>query len=209
MEQTVYRTIKKLADKYACELKHQVDLRIEEMKDDDTSHYLLYQVLGVTNEEGILIDIYQNKGRFLYKYAGAFLEEAAIICMKYKYPDSTKVKIPNTLGSRPKTFEIDCLVNGLAHEIKWRDATTDGDHITKEHTRVKVIQAKGYTPIRVMFYYPQRTQARRIQETLETLYNGIGGKYYYGDSAWEYINSYTGIDLLGILKKIAASRESK
>lgn len=209
MEQTVYKTIKELADKYACELKHQVDLRIEEMKDDDTSHYLLYQVLGVTNEEGNLIDVYQNKGRFLYKYAGAFLEEAAIICMKYKYPDSTKVKIPNTLGSRPKTFEIDCLVNGLAHEIKWRDATTDGDHITKEHTRVKVIQAKGYTPIRVMFYYPQRTQAKRIQETLETLYNGIGGKYYYGDSAWEYINSYTEIDLFGILKRIAASRESK
>lgn len=207
MEQTVYRVIKELADKYACELKYQVDLRIEEMKDDDTSHYLLYRVLGVTNEEGNLIDIYQNKGRFLYKYAGAFLEEAATICMKYKYPDSAKVKIPNTLGSRPKTFEIDCLVNGLAHEIKWRDATTDGDHITKEHTRVKVIQAKGYTPIRVMFYYPQRTQAKRIQETLETLYNGIGGKYYYGDSAWEYINSYTGIDLLGILERIAALRE--
>lgn len=207
MEQTVYRVIKELADKYACELKRQVNLRIEEMKDDDTSHYLLYRVLGVTNEEGNLIDIYQNKGRFLYKYAGAFLEEAAIICMKYKYPDSAKVKIPNILGSRPKTFEIDCLVNGLAHEIKWRDATTDGDHITKEHTRVKVIQAKGYTPIRVMFYYPQRSQAKRIQETLETLYNGIGGKYYYGDSAWEYINSYTGIDLLGILERIAASRE--
>lgn len=207
MEQPVYSAIKKLADKYACELKHQVDLRIEEMKDDDTSHYLLYRVLGVTNEEGNLIDIYQNKGRFLYKYAGAFLEEAAIICMNYKYPNSAKVKIPNTLGSKPKTFEIDCLVNGLAHEIKWRDATTDGDHITKEHTRVKVIQAKGYTPIRIMFYYPQRTQAKQIQETLETLYNGIGGKYYYGDSAWEYIKSFTGIDLLDILESIAASRE--
>ena len=207
MEQAVYRTIKELADQYACELKKQVDLRMEEMKDDDTSHYLLYQVLGVSNKEGSLIDTYQNKGRFLYKYAGAFLEEAAIICMQYKYPDSTKVRIPNTLGLRPKTFEIDCLVNGLAHEIKWRDATTDGDHITKEHTRVKVIQAKGYTPIRVMFYYPKRAQAKRIQETLETLYNGIGGRYYYGDRAWEYIHSYTGIDLLGILKRIAVSRE--
>lgn len=84
-------------------------------------------------------------------------------------------RIPNTPGSRPKTFEIDCLVNEMAHEIKWRDATTDGDHITKEHTRVKVIKEKGYTPIRVMFYYPQRSQAKKIQETLETLYKGIGG----------------------------------
>ena len=207
MEQSVYQAIKTLADKYARDLKHQVDLRVEEMKDDDTSHYLLYRVLGVTNEEGKLIDLYQNKGRFLYKYAGAFLEEAAIICMKHRFPDSAKVKIPNTLGSKPKTFEIDCLVNEFAHEIKWRDATTDGDHITKEHTRVKVIQAKGYIPIRVMFYYPQRAQAKRIQETLETLYNGIGGKYYYGDSAWQYIKDYTGIDLLEILEKIAKSRE--
>lgn len=207
MNQVVYDTIKQLADKYASDLKHQVDLRVEEMKEDDTSHYLLYRVLGVTNEEGNLIDLYQNKGRFLYKYAGAFLEEAACICIKYKYPDSGKSKIPNTLGSKPKTFEIDCLVNNTAHEIKWRDATTDGDHITKEHTRVKVIQAKGYTPVRVMFYYLQRNQARKIQETLKTLYNGIGGKYYYGDGAWEYIKEYTGIDLLEILEKIASSRE--
>ena len=207
MNQEVYKKIKALADKYADDLKHQVDLRVEEMKHDDTSHYLLYRVLGVTDEEGNLIDLYQNKGRFLYKYAGAFLEEAATICMKHKFPDSAKTKIPNTLGQRPKTFEIDCLVGTLAHEIKWRDATTDGDHITKEHTRVKVIQQKGYTPIRVMFYYPQRAQAIRIQETLETLYNGIGGKYYYGDTAWKYIKDFTGIDLLAILETIAMSRE--
>ncbi len=207
MEEAIYKAIKDLADKYARYLKRQVELRIEEMKDDDTSHYLLYRVLGVTNDEGNLIDVYQNKGRFLYKYAGAFLEEAALTCMKYKYPESAKVKIPNTLGSKPKTFEIDCLVNGFAHEIKWRDATTDGDHITKEHTRVKVIQAKGYVPIRIMFYYPQRIQAKKIQETLETLYNGIGGKYFYGDAAWKYIESYTEINLLDILERIAASRE--
>jgi len=207
MNKEVYSLIKALADKYARDLKKQVDLREEEMKSDDTSHYLLYRVLGVTNEEGHLIDLYQNKGRFLYKYAGAFLEDAAVTCIKYKFPKSAKTKIPNTFGSKPKTFEIDCLINNLAHEIKWRDATTDGDHITKEHTRVKVIKAKGYTPIRIMFYYPQRTQAIKIQETLETLYHGIGGKYYYGDSAWEYIKSFTGIDLLEILEAIAKSRE--
>lgn len=202
----IYIKIKELADKYATELKSQVDARIEEMQGDDISHYLLYRVLGVTNEEGKLIDLYQNKGRFLYKYTGAFLEEAACMCIKYTYPDASKVRIPNTQGSRPKTFEIDCLVNKLAHEIKWRDATTDGDHITKEHTRVKVIKEKGYIPIRVMFYYPQRVQAKRIQETLETLYKGIGGQYYYGEAAWKYIKEITGINLLGILEKIADTR---
>lgn len=207
MDQDVFIAIKRLADKYATELKRQVDIREKEMEDDDTSHYLLYRVLGVTNDEGHLIDLYQNKGRFLYKYAGAFLEEAAIICIKHKFPNSSKVKIPNTLGSRPKTFEIDCLVGNAAHEIKWRDATTDGDHITKEHTRVKVIREKGHIPVRVMFYYPQRTQAIKIQETLETLYHGIGGKYFYGNSAWQYIHELTGIDLLEILEEIAISRE--
>jgi len=199
--------IKELSNKYALKLKNQVDIRVKEMKNDDTSHYLIYRVLGVTNAEGNLIDLYQNKGRFLYKYAGDFLEEIAFMCIKYKYPYATKVKIPNTLGSRPKTFEIDCLVNELAHEIKWRDATTDGDHIIKEHTRVKVIKEKGYTPIRVMFYYPQRLQAKKIQETLEILYQGIGGQYYYGDTAWKYIREITDIDLLEILEKIADSRE--
>lgn len=209
MNEEVYNKVKKLADEYSEELKKRVDERIEEMKDDDNSHYLIYRVLGVSDEEGNLIDLYQNKGRFLYKYAGAFLEAAAVICIQHKYPEAAKVKIPNTLGNRPKTFEIDCLVNDLAHEIKWRDATTDGDHITKEHTRVKVIKEKGYRPIRVMFYYPQRTQAKKIQETLETLYHGIDGDYYYGDSAWEYVKDFTGIDLMEILEKVAESRNGK
>jgi type II restriction enzyme len=201
----VYDQIRDLADQYAEELQRQVDFRMKEMEGDDHSHYLIYRVLGVSDREGNLIDLYQNKGRFLYQYAGAFLEGAAIICMKHRYPSAAKVKIPNTMGDRPKTFEIDCLVHTDAHEIKWRDATTDGDHITKEHTRVQVIYEKGYVPIRVMFYYPQRAQAIKIQETLKTLYKGIGGKYYYGDSAWQYIQDYTGIDLLAILEKIAES----
>ena len=40
------------------------------MKKDDFSHYLIYKVLGINEKEGKNIDIYQNKGRFLYKYAG-------------------------------------------------------------------------------------------------------------------------------------------
>lgn len=99
------------------------------------------------------------------------------------------------------------MVNKKAYEIKWKDATTDGDHITKEYTRVKAIKSYGYTPIRIMFYYPNRAQAKKIQETLETLYRGVEGEYYYGDSAWEYIKKETGIDLLAILERIADEME--
>ena len=199
--------IRRIADEYAANLKARVDQRVEEMEADDNSYYLIYRVLGVTDEEGKLIDVYQNKGRFLYKYAGSFVEDAAKACFLAKYPDSGSIRVPNTIGQRPKTFEIDCLVeNRDAIEIKWRDATTDGDHITKEHTRMQNVKNAGYKPIRVMFYYPNRAQAQRIQKTLETLYAGVGGEYYYGDDAWDYIQQYTEVDFKGILETIARER---
>ena len=195
-----------MSDRYETQLKAQVEKRVLEMEQDDYSHHILYQVLGVSPQEGHDIDVYQNKGRFLYKYAGAFLEEAAFMCIKYRYRDAAKTRIPNTQGLRPRTFEIDALVDQYALEIKWRDATTDGDHITKEHTRLNVIHEAGYTPVRVMFYYPNRTQARRIRATLETLYNGLNGQYYYGDSAWRFMLEFTGVDLLAIIERIAREK---
>lgn len=197
-------TIGVLAVKYANDLKSKMDDRVAEMDADDTSHYLIYRVLGISDAEGKLIDVYQNKGRFLYKYAGSFLEEAAKLCFLEKFPECGSRIIENTIGHRPKTFEIDCLVEGKrALEIKWRDATTDGDHITKEHTRLQAIAVSGYKPIRVMFYYPNRSQAIRIQQTLETLYHGVGGEYFYGDAAWDYVHKETGVDLKTILERIA------
>ncbi|HLX60620.1 MAG TPA: ApaLI family restriction endonuclease [Planctomycetota bacterium] len=198
--------IRALADHYADALKRRTDERVAEMEQDDRSHVLIYQVLGVSEREGKLIDVYQNKGRFLYKYAGSFLEEAAKLCFKNKFPESGSIRIPNTQGRRPKSFEIDCLVGSDALEIKWRDATTDGDHITKEHTRIQAIRDAGHKPVRVMFYYPNREQAIRIQQTLESLYKSVQGEYHYADAAWSYVKHRTGIDLLSILQDLAAER---
>ncbi len=192
----IEQEIRKLTAKYAQDLKQKIGEREEAMKDDDKSHYLIYQVLGITDEEGELIDLYENKGRFLYKYAGAFLEDAASLCFKEKFPDAGRTQVENTLG-------IDCLIGNDALEIKWRDATTDGDHITKEHTRIQVIKEHGFNPIRVMFYYPNRDQAIRIQETIKTVYQGVGGQCYMGDEAWSYVQKRTGIDLKAILTRIA------
>lgn len=195
--------IKLISQKYAQELERKIAERVLEMREDDNSHFLLYQVLGISNVEGELIDIYQNKGRFLYKYAGAFLEEAVVLCFKEKFPESKRFRVENTIGKRPKQFEIDCLIERDAIEIKWRDATTDGDHITKEHTRIQVIASHGYKPIRLMFYQPNRGQAIKIQATLKTLYDGIGGEYYSQESAWNYLQTKTKIDLKAILNEIA------
>lgn len=177
------------------------------MQHDDKSHYLVYRVLGISLNEGEMIDLYQNKGRFLYRYAGAFLERSTILCFEARFPEVKAVKIPNTMGQRPKTFEIDCVVEQTAYEIKWRDATTDGDHITKEHTRLKVIAKAGYTPIRLMFYYPNRTQAIRIQSVLQDLYKANNGHYFYGDAAWRHLADKTGINLQAILEKIAEEKD--
>ncbi len=187
-------------------MKQKINARVGDMDADDKSHFLIYQVLGISDEEGHLIDVYQNKGRFLYRYAGGFLENAVKLCFRFAFPDSRAVRVDNTQGRRPKTFEIDCLVGSDALEIKWRDATTDGDHITKEHARIQAISAAGYTPIRVMFYYPNRDQAVKIQKALETLYAGVSGKYYFGDAAWAYVCERTGVDLKGILEELAKER---
>lgn len=127
---TIEQEIKELAIEYSNRLLTVIEGRTAEMLDDDVSHYLIYRVLGISHIEGQLIDLYQNKGRFLYKYAGSFLEQATKKCFECAFPGSGSIRISNTLGERPKTFEIDCLVGNDALEIKWKDATTDGDHIT-------------------------------------------------------------------------------
>jgi hypothetical protein len=196
--------IESLAKEYANRLERQIAQRVLDMKSDDKSHYLIYQVLGISDEEGNMVDVYQNKGRFLYKYAGSFLEEASLLCFEFRYPNAQrKIRIENKQGQRPKTFEIDCLIEQDAYEIKWRDATTDGDHITKEHTRLKSVKAAGYNPIRLMFFYPNRMQAIRVQQTLETIYKGVGGAYFYGPNAWKHLEELTKVDLHAILVSIA------
>ena len=54
-----------------------------------------------------------------------------------------------------------------------------------------------------MFYYPNRKQVVKIQQTLQTMYSGVDGKYYFGENVWEIIKNRTGVDLLHILEKIA------
>jgi len=201
--------IRELADEYANNLEYKISNRREEMKKDDNSHYMIYRVLGISSTDGKLIDEYQNTGRFLYKYAGSFLEEASSLCLFFANTLGGKSFIDNTRGTKPKQFEIDFLNGNNAIELKWRDATTDGDHITKEHTRVQVIKEFGYTPIRLMFYTPQREQAIKIQETLKTLYHSydIEGEYYAGEEAWKYLFRVTEYDLKAILEEIAESRD--
>ena len=193
----------KIISHYRDELHKKIKEHEKEMQKDNNEHYLIYNALGFTSKEGYQIDYQQNVGRFLYKYAGSLLEELAIKCMKDAYPNAEiKVKLPNTIDRSPKTVEIDCLIGNKAYEIKWKDATTDGDHIKKEHKRVQIIKEAGYIPIRIMFFYPNRDQAIKIQEKLRKLYKDIGGEYYSGEDAWKYLKKETGIDLKKLFEKL-------
>lgn len=189
--------------RYKEELQRKIKEREIEMQQDNNDHYLIYNALGFTSAEGYQIDYQQNVGRFLYNYAGSLLEELAIDCMKKAYPNAqVKVKLLNTIDKSPKTVEIDCLVGNRAHEIKWRDATTDGDHIKKEHKRVQIIKEAGFVPIRIMFFEPNRTQAIREQMKVKKLYEDFGGEYYSGEDAWNYLKKETGIDLKELFEKL-------
>lgn len=189
--------------KYREELQKKIQDRKIEMEEDNNEHYMVYNALGFTSKEGYEIDYQQNVGRFLYKYAGSLLEELAINCFKYAFPQAQeKVKIPNTIDKSPKNVEIDCLVDNRAYEIKWKDATTDGDHIKKEHKRVQIIKSAGYIPVRIMFFEPNRNQAIHIQATLKKLYEDMGGEYYSGEDAWNYLMKETGVDLKALFNKV-------
>jgi hypothetical protein len=206
-ESMFFDKIKKIADNYRKNLATKIKLRMQELEHDDTSHFLIYRVLGISFSEGKNIDLYQNKGRYLYKYAGSFLEEAARSCFQWKFPDAKSYSIPNTESTKPKRFNLDCVYCEKAIEIKWRDATTDGDHITKEHGKLLAIRKAGLIPIRIMFYYPQREQAIRIQKVMSDLYRNAGGLYHSGNAAWQFIKTETEIDLFDILKRIAVTNE--
>jgi len=59
-----------------------------------------------------------------------------------------------------------------------------------------------------MFYYPNRSQAMKVQEALQAIYKSVGGEYYFGESAWLVIKERTRIDLLKILEKIADEKDN-
>lgn len=208
VEETVERKIEAIARSHLIDLREKLDARDLEMRADNNDHHLIYRVLGISAADGEEIDRLQNHGRFLYTHAGRMLEKAVKLCFQESHPDAKSMKIPNPYGARPRRFEIDCIVGKDAHEIKWRDATTDGDHIIKEHLRAQAVSAAGYRPVRIMFFMPNREQAIRIQSAISTLYMGLGGICHYGRDAWDYVHDTTGTDLLQLLTDIAKKHEN-
>jgi len=101
-----------------CKALHKkIEERRSEMKKNNIEHYKLYELLGFSREEGYKIDLYQNIGRFLYKYAGAILEDTTTAILS-EIKGGQIIRIPNTISPNPKNFEIDSFVrdDNKAHE---------------------------------------------------------------------------------------------
>lgn len=188
-------TLDEIIERNRASLHEKIKERRMEMVRNNQEHLKLYELLGFSEKEGRKIDLYQNIGRFVYKYAGALIEETTVAVLQHA-KEGQKIHIPNTISQNPKNFEIDFFVktDNKAHEIKWRDATTDGDHVKKERNKIECIKKAGMTPIRVMYYMPNRKQAIRIQEKVISTYKEYG-EAYTGKEAWDYIRDYTGFDL--------------
>ena len=188
--------IRMVIAEHSTNLKKAIDKRMKEMDSDNNGHYLVYGALGIPEDEHPLIDKYQNIGRFVYKYAGALLEKSAKIAL-----GGEVIYLENTISSQPKRFEIDCYTkwDNKAHEIKWRDATTDGDHKNKENNKIKCIIKNELIPVRVMFFMPERTQARRIQKQIISIFEDHG-EAHIGEEAFEYVKDYSGINLKLLLQ---------
>lgn len=191
LEKKVILVVNRLRDALA----EQVAARHVELETDDRGHQDIYRILGVPPDECPRIDLYQNIGRFVYKYAGALLEETTQLLLS-ESGEGSPISLENTVSSNPRRFDIDCYTrkDNRAHEIKWRDATTDGDHIRKESQKVEVIVANGLVPVRVMFYMPVRAQARSIQERVLRAFREKGHAYV-GEEAWDYVKDYSGVNL--------------
>jgi ApaLI-like restriction endonuclease. len=201
----LYSEIKDLALKQIRCMNHRMAERILEMRQEDKTHHLMFNVLGYTDEQATKIEEQEQRARFLYANAGKFADKSVKLCFTKTHDDAKTIKIPNPNGPRPKTFEIDiALPNGDGIEVKWRDATTDGDHRNKEQNRVRAIADAGFKPIRVMLFLPNRDKAIKAQAHLKEIYREVGGSYLSGADGFDFIRERTKIDYLSILKEIAA-----
>ncbi len=172
----------------------------ERLASSSREHARVFRALGIDDKTGLELDERHMEARFVYTHAGRLMEDISSVCILSTRTARAKVRVPNICGSKPKRFEIDVLAEEMdAIEVKWRDATTDGDHITKERDRATSVKAAGYKPIRLMFFEPSGKDAVKIQDQLSVEYPLIGGEYYRGPAAFAFLKVYTGIDVLALL----------
>ena len=73
MIRKLYSILDEIIERNRAQLHEKIEKRRMEMGRNNFEHLSLYSILGFSEEEGLKVDLYQNIGRFLYRYAGALL----------------------------------------------------------------------------------------------------------------------------------------
>lgn len=168
--------------------------RMEKVRKEIPEYYEIMELYGFKKDDCMKLDIYHNTSRLTFRSLGKLLEDLTTTVLSHT-KGGHKLQLTNP-NPPPTTFYIDWVIpkENRAYEIKWRDATTDGDHVRKEEAKISAISNSGYKPIRVMYYRPTRLQAQAICDRVTRLYKKHG-EAYIGKDAWNHIKAYTGFDL--------------
>lgn len=195
MDDKLLASLNEIMQKQIPALEEGMRQRRELLANAHGQHMEVYDLFNISQDEGRRIELYHNLGRLFYNAVGRLLEGTTQAVIKYT-KGGESIRIENTISNAPKTFSIDAFVqqDNKAHEIKWRDATTDGDHIRKENHKVQCIVERQMIPVRIMYYMPESDKAAQIQNKVIAAYRQQG-EAYVGKDAWNYIKDYTGVDL--------------
>lgn len=178
-----------------------VQRRRADLLQDANGHRMMTGALGVPDASLGSLDAAHNEARLLYRHCGNLAQTICGICFAAAFPGSGPRMIGNPVeGAKPRRYEIDWLMPTMeALEFKWRDATTDGDHVRKERARLSAVRKAGFVPVRIMLFQPERKAARKIQAALSMAYEAEGGVYLAGPEAFGFVHRRTGIDLASCL----------
>ncbi len=185
--------------KYSQQSQRRIAESLSHLREFETEHQWMLELAGAPLSEIARMEKAHQSLRIIYRAAGSIMEESVKACLSNLNGYRPSQKFENLIGNRPKQHEVDCLVGQNAYEIKWRDATTDGDHKSKEIERIKNIIEHGLTPTRLMFFIPQNPGAAKIQKGLRKAYEDLGGHYYCGKEAWDHVTEISGHNLREML----------
>jgi hypothetical protein len=198
-----------LVQKQREETAQKIEEREAEMQQDDTDHYLLFRVFGFDGRQAHTLDFHQNVSRILYRRMGDLMEGVSLTVLGETH-EGEKRLVPRTeaaknTSTKKETYEIDFLsqADGRAHEIKWRDSTTDGKHVAGEILKAKRFHSLGYLPVRVMYFTPQRDTSRSAMERINAAYHDLDGEVHVGEQAFAYMRHYTGFNVWQYINRVA------
>lgn len=176
---------------------------------NNNSHYTVYSLFGIPEQDGKAMDLSREKRKIIYKYINLFIKDIVTLCFEKKGDKLTKdTLVKNSVNDIPLSFPIDFIWKNFAINIKWVHLNNDKIHLKKEHAKIQSIKSAGLSPIRLLLFYNESKYFMETRNAYVDICQGAESKCLIGKDAWDFIHKKTGIDLLNILKEITAEEYS-